>query len=413
LHQANPLPVFHEPTPRSGREATIYGDICYSHSNVYPPGTFLQTLEPWTVNIPHTHTIVEQIYTRIDIDNPSASSSKAGVPPQGISTGHMIPVQHNCLSPISLDSVVPQPGFEFRYSSYGDIFGKLMNISRLSVPQCLSKGLRIVSKMPCLLWTEPHKLLGEFFVVSSTPPGFSHACVVHSHDMKVVKWKKSGSAQFRLMEPIMTESAGQSGDSPAGGSTDAGALPSPSAASGALQKRSTEGGIRSCSPSSTYLMTQFAVGKCSVSDRKTYSARVSCVVMNSTVMGIFAVQVRDAHDDEPKPTGGLRGYDWGNDVPKVHNGRGGGGGVLSLSNILNEPNLHGDLFTRYNLHLDEQQHAQNLTQDFQSPSVEHSPPPPPPPQQQQQQHQQQQQQQQQHDEEQQLQDRPDDGSAEI
>ena len=77
-------------------------------------------------------------------------------------------------------------------------------------------------------------------------------------------------------------------------------------------------------------------------------------------MGIYAVQVRDAHDDEPKPTSGLKGYDWGNDVPKLRNPASGGG--LSLTNILNEPNLHGDFLLRFNSNVEQQQSQQNMLQ---------------------------------------------------
>lgn len=77
-------------------------------------------------------------------------------------------------------------------------------------------------------------------------------------------------------------------------------------------------------------------------------------------MGIYAVQVRDAHDDEPRPTSGLKGYDWGNDVPKLRNPASGGG--LSLTNILNEPNLHGDFLLRFNSNVEQQQSQQNMLQ---------------------------------------------------
>jgi hypothetical protein len=407
------------PTPRTGRESTIHGDICYSSGRVYPPGTFAQSLEPWTLNISHTHQIVEQVYAPIEQTTPTGNDNRQRQGPlsrqngRGIPSGHMIPVHNSCMPGSDYD-LNPHFGFESRYGNYTDVFAKLRQISRLTVPQCLNNGIRIFSKMPCLLWTEPHKVLGEFFIVSCASPGFSHACVVHSTDVKIVKWKKSGSAQYRPMDQSFNDSANQSPYDESSLTTTDGSGQSEGSggpSTWAQQKRSSGG-----PKTPTYLMTQFAVGKCAKTDRKIYSARVSCVMLNNVTMGLFAVQVRDAHGDEPRLIkegydsilgeesgaialgspedgegegsigtivgmsggggggggrggrggrgggggGGRGGRGGGGGGGRRGGGGGGGGGYggypsnnagggvgsgLSLASLLNEPGLHGDLFT--------------------------------------------------------------------
>ena len=231
----------------SGHESTASGDIDYSHNVIYPPGTLLRTKDPAKDGVRPTHTLIERTLTQVE--------GNWTLLQDYLLSGHKIPVTDHCMVP--LGDPGPNricPG----YCGYVDLYTKLTYLARMSTRQILSIGLRSYNRLPCAMWVDPSKVLGEFFVVSYTLPGFFHSCPIHGTDKKTVKWKKSGSPQMRPMELSETYDA----------------VNTP-----------------------VQLMSQFAVARCIRTNVKLYSARVSCVVKDHLAQGIFMVQVRDAREN--------------------------------------------------------------------------------------------------------------------
>lgn len=145
------------------------------------------------------------------------------------------------------------------FCSYLDLYRKLQAFTE-------SGGRHpVFLRLPCTLWTAPAGFVGEFFVISKDFPAFFVNCPTHAASgVKTVKWKKSGSAQVRDMSVVMPGAS---------------------------------------------LMSQFAVARSVVGNRKMFSARVSCIVRDSTIQGIHIVQVRVSEEKpvykRPVPTGGV------------------------------------------------------------------------------------------------------------
>lgn len=231
----------------SGYESTPSGDIDYTHGIVFPPGTLARSKDPIKDGVRATHTLVERTLTHVE--------GNWTLIQDYVVSGHRIPITDNCMVPLSDPG--PNricPG----YCGYIDLYTKLTFLARMSTRQILSIGLRSYNRLPCAMWVDPSKVLGEFFVVSFTLPGFFPSCQIHGTDKKSVKWKKSGSPQMRPMELSETH--------------DAATIP-------------------------VQLMSQFAVARCIKTNVKLYSARVSCVVKDHMAQGIFMVQVRDAREN--------------------------------------------------------------------------------------------------------------------
>lgn len=169
-----------------------------------------------------------------------------------LSTDHFCPVMDHCRAP--LVAPIPNQKSWGGYCNYVDLYSKLEKFSKMDVETFLAEDYKIYARFPCALWIDPARMVGEFYIVSHLLPGFFHNCIAHGSEKKVVKWKKSGSPQMREM----------------GGP-------------------GIEGFVQ--------LMSQFAVARCSKTNIKLYSARVSCIVRDGFTEGAYIVQVRDASGD--------------------------------------------------------------------------------------------------------------------
>lgn len=240
-----PVPDGNTKSPATGTESCPGGDIEYGRMEVYAPGTFSKTKEPWRDGVRPSHTLAERTLTQVE--------GTWTLGKEFILSGHKVPVTDHCLLPLAESGPVRiWPG----YCGYLELYNKLTQLSRMSTRQILSASIRSYNRLPCAMWVDPGKVVGEFFVVSFILPGFFHSCPQHGNEKKTVKWKKSGSPQMRPME--LSESGEPSG--------------------------------------TVQLMSQFAVARCTRTNAKLFSARVSCVVKNHMAQGLFMVQVRDARE---------------------------------------------------------------------------------------------------------------------
>jgi hypothetical protein len=159
---------------------------------------------------------------------------------------------------------------------------------------CRSDHYRTFYRLPCALWTDPASCVGDFVVLSRDFPAFNVnwyaqaalfylgvcyssavPCTYNSAShgpFKVVKWKKSGSPQYRDLaggadEQLMSQFAGP------------------------LQfffaTRYQYQHSVDC-----FLNAYTAVARSLADNSKAFSARVTCIVRSGEAQGVHVVQVR-------------------------------------------------------------------------------------------------------------------------